>query len=686
MAGLGLGSISTSRIKNFINSKVSIDTLRLYAIAELFIGLGSIIVPKLFIFGNRSLLAIGQTSSFWYLVLTAIMVFISILPWSFTMGTTIPLMMSVFKERRLSDTRSFSLLYTVNSAGALFGVVVSTFVLIELFGFQATLLMAGILNVLIALLCFYLARQLPKSKTRRALISSNSMTAKSHINKSNENQLPLYVLFFTGFCSIGLEVIWTRLFTAVLLTTVYAFALILIVYLLATVAGVRTYRRKNRQKPPVSTTLLVWLVAIVSISQIEINDPRLHLGAFGLVVTIFVYAFLLGYLTPKQVDQYSLGNPKIAGRAYSINALGCIIGPLLVGYLLLPWLGARTSIIILSAPFLVIGSILLAKNKVKYYYRVAAVGSSVALIMIGLLINVSYEEGPLNIPKMIKRDYSATVFAYGSGLSKQLMVNGNAITSLSPITKIMAHLPLATHSTKVSNVLVICFGMGTTFRSSLSWGVDTTSVELTPSVPELFPYFFGDANKVISDKHGKIVIDDGRRYLQRVNKQYDLITIDPPPPSPTVGSSLLYSREFYKVAKSRLARNGILQQWYPGVAGETLQAVARSLADEFTYVKVYRSTIEPYVSERKGYHFLASMEPLIDQSPIELAKKMPASAQKDLLEWESPGISTEKMLKDILNNEVNINSLLNPDKSIVITDDHPFNEYFYLRYSLRNKY
>jgi hypothetical protein len=49
-----------------------------------------------------------------------------------------------------------------------------------------------------------------------------------------------------------------------------------------------------------------------------------------------------------------------------------------------------------------------------------------------------------------------------------------------------------------------------------------------------------------------VVIDDGRRDLERSRQQFDVITIDPPPPLEAAASSLLYSEEFYRVAGRRL--------------------------------------------------------------------------------------------------------------------------------------
>src|SRR6516164_9121118 len=135
----------------------------------------------------------------------------------------------------------------------------------------------------------------------------------------------------------------------------------------------------------------------------------------------------------------------------------------------------------------------------------------------------------------------------------------------------MAHLPLALNGHAQSG-LVICFGMGTTARAMLSWGIETRSVDLVPSVPELFGFFFADASSVLADPRMHIVIDDGRRFLLRTSDNYDVITIDPPPPVEAAASSLLYSREFYRVIKTHLKADGILAQWFPSHEKRVLSA------------------------------------------------------------------------------------------------------------------
>src|SRR5262249_8312201 len=163
--------------------------------------------------------------------------------------------------------------------------------------------------------------------------------------------------------------------------------------------------------------------------------------------------------------------------------------------------------------------------------------------------------------------------------------NGVGITSLTPITKVMVHLPLSFLTTPPRSVLVICFGMGTSFRSALSWNVPTTVAELVPSVPGLFGFYHPAGPDLLGSPLAQAAIDDGGRLLERSSRDYDLITTDPPPPVEAAGSSLLYSREFYELARRRLRPGGILQQWFPGGEARILASVTLAITESFPYVR-----------------------------------------------------------------------------------------------------
>ena len=387
----------------------------------------------------------------------------------------------------------------------------------------------------------------------------------------------------------------------------------------------------------------------------------------------------LGFLTPKLVDRFSEGDPDRAGVAYAVNVTGCILGPLVAGFLLLPYTEERFALAILTLPWLFTGMLFTLRpsreegspSATRWAYRAISVSLMLATAVGLTFWTQSYVERAAGA--VVRRDNTATVVAVGQGRNKWLVVNGVTMTSLTPITKAMATFPLATLDHPPQSALVICFGMGTTHRSMLSWGIDSTAVDLVPSVPALFPYFHADAEELLRSPKSHIVIDDGRRFLERTQSQYDVIAIDPPPPIDAAGSSLLYSREFYTAAKKRLRPSGILAQWYPGGDRTTTAAIARSLHDSFPYVRAFGSFTG------LGVHFLASKQPIPIRTASELAQRTPARAAADLVEWD-PGVTAEQQFQELLKREVPIELVISFDKDApALQDDRPINEYALLR-------
>jgi spermidine synthase len=140
---------------------------------------------------------------------------------------------------------------------------------------------------------------------------------------------------------------------------------------------------------------------------------------------------------------------------------------------------------------------------------------------------------------------------------------------------------------------------------------------------------------------------------------------------------MLYSEEFYAVAKKRLRPSGILAQWLPAGDAEDFAAVARALHNAFAYVRVFRW------GPRWGFHFLASEKPLPELSSEELRRKLPADAATDLVEWASPSRESDPVLsafQSLLQNEVPIEAMINESPTTpALSDDWPINEYYALR-------
>ena len=473
----------------------------------------------------------------------------------------------------------------------------------------------------------------------------------------------------------------TTLCSPVLKTPVYSFALIVFAYLGATWLGSSLYRRDLRRDAVKSIAQLAAVLAVAIFLPIVLNDVRLlwdtddlagYLSAAVLLMSICPFCAVLGYLTPSLIDKEAQGDPARAGKAYAINVLGCILGPLFASYVLMPWVGEKFGLILLGLPFLVF--FLFTIGSLSSRYRWAVGFPATALLLWSLFGSLDFANfmSTRLLKVETRRDYAASVVSMGQGFNKHLFVNGVGMTALTPITKFMVHLPLVFHRGKPESVLVICFGMGTTYRSALSWNVETTVVELVPSVVKAFGFYHADAASIRSNPHGHIVVDDGRRFLRRTRVKFDVIVIDPPPPLEAAGSSLLYSEEFYELAKQRLKPNGILQAWSPEGSAVVEQAVLRSVQNAFPYVRCFHSVTG------WGLHMLASMEPIDNWTAGQISASMPIAAADDLLEW-SPSQDLPAYFAQVLAREGQPDQMLNPNPEIRITDDRPFNEYFLLR-------
>jgi len=680
MAGLGLGSWGAGALVRRYGDRIKFRPLRLYAISELLIGVSALVVPLQLAWGNRLLETIADraplSSGTFYLISGAWLA-ATLVPWCACMGATIPLAM--FAIRRLegnASRRSFSFLYLANVLGALAGACIPLF-LIELYGFRGTLRIGAMLNLLIAASAFVLT--LAPAKRAAADISQAIEPPPSTTERSGST---LLLLFATGLATMGMEVIWIRLFTPYVGPVVYAFAKILAAYLLATFAGSRVYRfwsRRHSHEDPV-----LWLsLVLFGLLPLLTSDVRLTLNVnLRVLLGVAPFAGMIGFLTPMLVDRRSGGDPERAGRAYAVNVVGCIVGPLLSGFLLLPHFGERISMLLLVVPWL-FALVLVGQ-------RVTQMATAAGLVVAALAVfffTQDYERQFAN--PVVLRDSTATVIASGTGMHKSLLVNGYGMTVLTPVTKMMAHLTLASLPAPPRNVLVICFGMGTTFRSVISWGVPVTAVELVPSVPKLFSYYHADGDEIMASPLAHLVVDDGRRYLERSPQQYDAIIIDPPPPIETAGSSLLCSRDFYLVARQRLRPGGILQQFEYGGDKADLSAVTRALQEVFPYVKAYfdtdrRSHKQNVIPGRSffgsaGIHYLASMSPIPDRSAQELLDRIPASAVVDMMEW-GPEKTPLDQLEYIVSLPVSVSELVSLAPNVpTLDDDRPINEYNQLR-------
>ncbi len=671
MLGLALGSWFGGSLVKGLEKRSNKPAMFWYGVAELVIALGSWLVPILFQWSENLLAGCGETHTAQYMALTALAIVCSILPWTFAMGCTYPFVMESSLVIANQKNKSFSFLYTANVLGALLGIAFTALVLVEVFGFDGTLKIAGVTNIAIAIVAWLLCA----SEKNGYCNNGDSFVKNASAEKTSFGikAQDCMILFATGFVSMGMEVVWIRSFTTVLGTQIYAFSAILFVYLSATWLGAKTYRAKAN----FSDVEMIAILAIAGLIPAIVNDARffsdIYMRGITALFSIAPFCALLGYFTPSFIDKISGGDSVVAGKAYGINTVGCILGPLVASYILLPQFSTQHSMIMLSIPVFLIG---FSVVKHHVWKRLGISCAFIALMMISLFQSVIHDERwILGVTHQVWRDHVATVVATGDNHLKALRVNGVNITLLTPSTKHMSHLPILCHQSEPKTALNICFGMGGSYRSLLAWDLKTTAVELVPSVYKSFGYFHEDAAAVLRNPLGMRVIDDGRRYLKRSKNTYDIIVIDPPPPVPAAGSSLLYSKEFHELVLSKLNKDGIFQTWFPGREERSSSpAIANSLIAVFPYVRAFRSY------DGAGIHYLASASPIRNITVQEAFEKMPPKVIQDINEWPYyGGVDAKTGLQEVLKAELDMRRLSSEDKAVIVSDNRPYNEYYLVR-------
>jgi spermidine synthase len=529
MAGIGLGSWGAGRLIRIYagdhEASFQIPALRLYALAELVTGISALLVPYQLLWGRQVLERVAISSSGFYYLGSGICLALTLIPWCACMGGTIPLAMQAIRQREAvgSERSSFSYLYLANVLGALVGATVPL-LLIEVHGFRGTLRIGALCNAVLALSAILLNSF--HSYTMQPGRSSARGVYAASPNPITSPGKPLVLLLLTGLTSMGMEIVWIRQFTPYLGTAVYAFGAILATYLASTFLGLQIYRvwsKADRQEA-------AWIWALLGLfdllSLVAANPNFNFFGLSRVALGIAPFSVVLGFVTPLLVDRWSGGDPGRAGKAYAVNIIGCILGPLLSGFILLPLIAERWVSFTFALPWFLVAlrPRWFSRQAKSGFHRQAVFSHAVVFLAVVLVFaQTSFEDQFAHLAtrqdptrrSIVLRDNTATIVATGIGRNRLLLVNGVGITGLVPSTKLMAHLPLAFLDRAPNNALVVCFGMGTTYRSLLSWDIPVTAVELVSSVPRVFGFFHADGPELLRSPQSHVEIDDGRRYLER---------------------------------------------------------------------------------------------------------------------------------------------------------------------------
>lgn len=571
IGGMSVGALLMGR---HLHNRTITQPLRLYGLLEICIGLaGLCLLPAFNAIADLDSWAYRAMPDHYPLLHITSIVTVLGVP-TLCMGATFP----VFGLMARQAQTSIATLYGCNTLGAAGGVLLVALAFIPWLGLLHTgWLIAGV-NFLVGLVA--LTWRLPALVTTAE--RTTSTTAPSGFSKLTECAL----VALTGFATFALEIAWFRALTAAFHSTTDAFAIMLAAMLLALGLAGRLAPVLKRSGIALGTCLALSggliLLATPLIERFDSVDPVfVQTGLFLMnwfAMTLCVIGppiALLGLGLPWIMD--SQQTPRRWGMLYSINTFGSILGAVGAAWLLLPTIGAtRTAWL---AGVLVAGAgVLIAPAS-----RRAALAGVMA---IGLLITITAESGVgrtrvlgnlrafSRVPEKVLAQYegpAATIAAvqYPDGHGRALVIDGfvaaSQFTPKGPTNDgymaWMGHLPMLLHPNP-HDALVICFGTGQTSNAVRRENPDHLDiVDLSANVFKL-AHFFDKNQNVLDDPRVKPTVMDGRAYIRRTQKNFDVITLEPMPPH-FAGVNALYSVEFYQHARTKLRPDGVIAQWLP---------------------------------------------------------------------------------------------------------------------------
>jgi spermidine synthase len=658
MSGLAAGSFFFGR-----HADQRSQPLRTYAWLEIGVGLYAALTPWLFTFLQAVYVASSDVSHIGEMrghLSRFVIAMLALLIPTFLMGGTLPLLVRGF-TRILPDLgKMTSRLYGINTLGAMLGTVLAGFLLLPMVGVTATIFVGVIINLGIAVIVLVLLRQ-SSAKHSESEAPPVSQATTQHPLPQRSRIAVLVAFAIAGFAALLTQMAWIRALTLVVGGSVYAFTITLASFLAGIGLGSLLYARyvnrpvawlnstmlRDRMNLAallallISLTLLLGLPVIGKLPAWFLAGYAAGLKDYFALFQLFIFSLsfglmivptlLMGVMFPlvtviwtNSIDHAGSG----VGAAYATNTSGTILGALLGGLLLLPWLGIHNSIRLAAGLYLLValGFWFFAVVGIRWVRQFAVAG--VAGLLIGSIawlippwdkammvsgafsrpdnMNMAMKEQPDKSLKQIVDDYELLYYKEGPDATvavrkkrdsadsqKTLVINGKADASSigdMPTQILLAQLPLAINP-EAESALVIGLGSGITAGSlSKSKSLQKMTVlEISKEVIEASAFFEPENYGVLGDARVHLVNADARNYLMSAPDNYDLIVSEPSNPWIS-GIANLFTDEFLQLAKSRLSPGGVMTQWFHvySMSDADLKTMLKTFDNNFEYVSVWR--------------------------------------------------------------------------------------------------
>ena len=636
LLGLGLGSYVFGKW-----SEKSANPLKLYCFLEISIAalslLTYLIIQHLPVFKLAYEYSYNHLDFYGISLVRLLLSLIVLFPPVFAIGGTMPLISKYFITTPETFGSKFSRIYYMNTLGAFSGALLTGFVFVQHLGVPLTLGLAIGLNLLISLVI------LTNREPARKIVETPG--------KEAPYSYMLPILFLTGLISISYEILWSRILSTYSLATSQAFSLIVSGFLLGFSIG-SYFVSKNidtSRKPFVSFFSISVLTALSGALVLFIFQRfetikfaladllQVHEFSASLYMAFFVSlipAIFMGMLFPLGLKIYSHGIDEIGlktGSVFFANTLGCVLGSLVTGFVLIPFVGMWNTTLILVNLSLAISLFMLVKSR-KLRLRYLAI-FAIVLIAANMMVFTDQKTFHKNINGFDVIYYTEGLSGTITGLERNgmraLFVDGQHVSGtdrvLTTDSKLLAHLPLLI-ADEPQQSLTVGYGTGATSNSMLMHNIDVNAVEIEEGVINA-GYLFGKVNDhSYNNPRLDIVLDDARSYIDSVNDEFDVIVTDVTNLK-YKRNPYLYTREYFEIMDQAMQEDGVAAAWLPiaGLSFEDLRILIGTFDAVFPHTTVW------YFSQYPTHFIIVIGTPEelrinLDQ----LAEKIVGQVKKDL--------------------------------------------------------
>ena len=640
MGGLALGN----RIFGGKSDRVR-RPLKAYGIMEVIIGLYAFFFSALFGVADSIFVSVGANllEQRWLLLALkgALAVGLLLVP-TVLMGGTLPLIAAWLQKSSAEAGRRSARFYSVNSLGAVSGSAIAGFFLVQNLGLVASLQAAALVNLLVGGIAMGIGGLEPEVAPASANASAKN-EADPHISAASLRWAGLLVAI-TGGVSMGLEVLAARSLALLFGSSLQAFAIVLMAFILGIGLGagmIASPRWKQWRSEPLVVFLLLgaaawvgllvfkieWWIEIYRYTKSGINQStvgytyhQVLTGAIAMFV-LGVPAAMLGAVLPlliRALSGHAAALGEKVGQLLTWNTLGAVVGVLLTGFVLMPKVGLRNAFGVLACVLCVVAALTAWREKLTK--SLGAAGGVAVLIALLFVIEGDgwrhvmssgafrkherepdfsiMEERRKRIQILFYEDAADATVSVEKGRSNWgnfdelgLRINGKPdASSFGDLStqKLLGQLPFVARP-DAKDVFVLGLGSGITGGSVLTHPVERLVIAENCEPVVRAAKFFEPWNRgVLTDKRTTIEIEDARTVLKLSPQQYDVIVTQPSNPW-MAGVGSVFSREYYELAASRLKGGGVMVQWFhlydmhDGIVGMVL----RTFGTVFPHVEIW---------------------------------------------------------------------------------------------------